>query len=308
MPPASSGHSSFSSGSVDDEEIAKPAKLALIPPDLSQSIDDLGSVESEEDLLTEPTFVFRGSASDLSLLVPDEAELANKPVVSSDIQPEFSLLAMSEGSMEPTSMSASTLRETEDESGTESESTFASCTPDFGDSEALSVTTDDTALDAELTPLPDMQSVFSLSPESEKLTVSTEIVANPAALALEPTQEEDVADSEVLNISEALARLDGDKELLGEMASLFLEEYPRFFSDIREALFRQDLQALTLTAHTIKGSVGNFAASRTAAAALHLERLGRKGSIEQASDAVARLEEELSRLKPALTDLVRLAI
>jgi HPt (histidine-containing phosphotransfer) domain-containing protein len=109
--------------------------------------------------------------------------------------------------------------------------------------------------------------------------------------------------AEPFDLSEALARVDGDHELLAEMAELFLEESPRFTSEIRTALEKNDTQTLTYAAHTLKGSVGNFAAPEAAEAARQLEQMGRKGELAGAGVILAQLEAALGRLQPALEGL-----
>lgn len=111
------------------------------------------------------------------------------------------------------------------------------------------------------------------------------------------------AQPQPFDLTEALARVDGDHELLTEMAELFLEESPRFVKDIRTAVERGDTQTLTYAAHTLKGSVGNFAATEAAEAARQLEQMGRKGDLAGADRELARLEAALARLAPALTEL-----
>jgi HPt (histidine-containing phosphotransfer) domain-containing protein len=108
---------------------------------------------------------------------------------------------------------------------------------------------------------------------------------------------------DAFNVQEALARVDGDRELLGEMAALFLEEYPRFLAQIQEAISKKDSSALSYAAHTLKGSVGNFAANAAFDAAFTLERIGRQGDLTQAPGAFAQLENTLTQLMPALTKL-----
>jgi HPt (histidine-containing phosphotransfer) domain-containing protein len=108
---------------------------------------------------------------------------------------------------------------------------------------------------------------------------------------------------EAVDMREALARVDGDKELLGEMAALFLEEYPRFLAQIQEAIDKKDPSSLSYAAHTLKGSVGNFAASDAFEAAFALERIGRQGDLARASAALVDLEAALSLLTPVLGKL-----
>ena len=112
-----------------------------------------------------------------------------------------------------------------------------------------------------------------------------------------------VTRKEAVDMREALARVDGDKELLGEMAALFLEEYPRFLAQIQEAIDKKDPSSLSYAAHTLKGSVGNFAASDAFEAAFALERIGRQGDLARASAALVDLEAALSLLTPVLGKL-----
>ncbi|MEW6298511.1 MAG: Hpt domain-containing protein [Thermodesulfobacteriota bacterium] len=107
----------------------------------------------------------------------------------------------------------------------------------------------------------------------------------------------------VLNLEEALARVDGDHQLLGELAALFLDEYPHMLAAIRAALARRDAKALQHAAHTLKGSVGNFGATAVFEAAFALEQMGRHGDFSGADAVCSRLEAELARLQPALATL-----
>ena len=105
------------------------------------------------------------------------------------------------------------------------------------------------------------------------------------------------------DLQAALDRVEGDRDLLGEMATIFLEEYPRFVQQMRQAIADNDSATLCHAAHTLRGSVGNFVATDAAAAALVLENLGREGRLAQASVALAQLEAVLARLTPALSKL-----
>ncbi|MBI4517041.1 MAG: Hpt domain-containing protein [Deltaproteobacteria bacterium] len=112
----------------------------------------------------------------------------------------------------------------------------------------------------------------------------------------------DAADS-ILDQDTMLARLEGDVELLREIAALFLEDYPERLAALHAAIAGGDAQALELAAHSLKGSLGNFAAERAVAAALRLELIGRGGNLARAGEACAELEKELARLTPLLEHL-----
>jgi PAS domain S-box-containing protein len=111
--------------------------------------------------------------------------------------------------------------------------------------------------------------------------------------------------SEVIDWEAAVKHFEGDIELMKEIADMFLEESPILMGTMREALSRCDSIALERAAHTVKGSVGNFAAKPAFQAAQRVEQIGRDGNMSEAEEAYKALEDELERLRPALTALGR---
>jgi PAS domain S-box-containing protein len=115
----------------------------------------------------------------------------------------------------------------------------------------------------------------------------------------EATREDDVIDRVAL-----LAGVDGNRRLLRELVRLFLADCPQRLAEIKEAVRRGDSGALRIEAHTLKGSVGNFAAKHAFAAAQRLEIMGRDGDLAEAGDARMALELELARLTEGLRKLL----
>ena len=109
------------------------------------------------------------------------------------------------------------------------------------------------------------------------------------------------------NLSEALLHIDGDAEMLQEIAEIFLSECPSLLEIIQLAIDSNDAEALIGGARTLKVSVSNFVAAEAFEAAATLEKIGRQGNLEHAPQAVTRLEQALARLRPALSDLKQLA-
>jgi PAS domain S-box-containing protein len=105
--------------------------------------------------------------------------------------------------------------------------------------------------------------------------------------------------------SRALIHVGGDEDLLRELASVFLADFPRRMGDIREAVARGDAPKLKLAAHTLKGAVSNFAAAAAWHAAQRLEVMGQQGNLAGAEEALTALEQEMQRLQPVLTALRR---
>jgi PAS domain S-box-containing protein len=127
------------------------------------------------------------------------------------------------------------------------------------------------------------------------------LVLGSGAADAEPVEQ--TSAGEMLDTAAVLARVDGDLELLQYIVELFLEELPKLMGEIRDAVARHDSEALERAAHTLKGSVGNFHANAVVGAAQHLETIAREGDLSGAREALAVLEHETERLKPALITL-----
>ena len=98
----------------------------------------------------------------------------------------------------------------------------------------------------------------------------------------------------------ALDRLQGDRELLEELVGVIRQEAPSLLAAVREAVERNDAPALKLSAHTLKGSLGNFAAAAAVEAAKRLELMAKQGDLSDAPQALAALERELDRFLPEM--------
>ncbi|MBL8176340.1 MAG: Hpt domain-containing protein [Bryobacterales bacterium] len=109
----------------------------------------------------------------------------------------------------------------------------------------------------------------------------------------------------VLDRAVALERVGGDSELLQEMAQLFLDEYPSQLDAVRVAVLARDAKALERSAHSLKGSVGNFGAAAAQDAALRLEMIGRRGELQDVEQEFRNLEAALSALQPEMESLAQ---
>ena len=98
----------------------------------------------------------------------------------------------------------------------------------------------------------------------------------------------------------ALARLEGDLELLAEVAESFREEAPDLLSEIRRSIAQQDPDGLERSAHTLKGAVGNFSAAPAFEGALGLEMMGKRQEMDGAEAAFDDLEQNVASLRDAL--------
>ncbi len=109
----------------------------------------------------------------------------------------------------------------------------------------------------------------------------------------------------VFDLSEALARVDGDQELFVTLAELFLQESPKEFAAVRAALSGHDSAGLASAAHKLKGSVIQFCAPRLFESVKHLEALGRQENLAAASSVCAAVDTQLAELHDALRQVMK---
>jgi PAS domain S-box-containing protein len=136
----------------------------------------------------------------------------------------------------------------------------------------------------------------------EELERAINQVMGPPSSAKMSVSEARQADG-VIDHATLLAGVDGNRRVLRELVRFFLADFPRHLAEIKEAIRRGDAGALGRAAHTLKGSVGNFAAKNAFAAAQRLEIMGRDVDLENAGKAFKTLESELVLLSQELRKL-----
>jgi two-component system sensor histidine kinase/response regulator len=111
--------------------------------------------------------------------------------------------------------------------------------------------------------------------------------------------------AEVLDVAAALERVEGDRELLEELARLFADECPKALGEIRQAWESGDAHLLERLAHTMKGSSASLGANKVSEAAFELEQQARSGGIANAGGMIQTLEKQVERVLPEFESLLR---
>jgi CheY-like chemotaxis protein len=106
------------------------------------------------------------------------------------------------------------------------------------------------------------------------------------------------------NSKQALARVDGDLDLLRKITSVFLDEYPKTLEHLRAAMKQADQQAMREAIHMLQGELAYFALDPALAKLQKLRELVHVGDLVPAALSLQKLEEELDRLRPSLLDLI----
>jgi HPt (histidine-containing phosphotransfer) domain-containing protein len=97
-----------------------------------------------------------------------------------------------------------------------------------------------------------------------------------------------------------LRQVDGDRELAGELVSIFLEDEPAMRAELQDAMRAESADSLAHVAHAYKGSAAAVGGVLAAEAASALEAAGRAGRVSvwfewrRFEDLANRLVEELS--------------
>jgi PAS domain S-box-containing protein len=117
-----------------------------------------------------------------------------------------------------------------------------------------------------------------------------------------PAQSATMPVENVLDLAGALARVEGNRDLLAKIARMFLELYPKLLEDSHEAVARADRELLARAARTIASSARQLGAGRVRSAAKKLEELGRQGDLAQARHALQALDTEIHLVQCVISD------
>jgi two-component system, sensor histidine kinase and response regulator len=101
--------------------------------------------------------------------------------------------------------------------------------------------------------------------------------------------------SDAIDFEKVLTRLEGDRELLGELAQVFKTDCVRIIEGMRQAIAQNSPSDLEQFAHTLKGSSASLGALGVSQTAAQLERLARGGSVEGANGQFEVLQTEIER-------------
>ncbi len=95
---------------------------------------------------------------------------------------------------------------------------------------------------------------------------------------------------------QALERLGGNHDLLGELIVLFETEGPKIMAEAHTALASHDAKSLERAAHSLRGAAGFFFAEEVVAIARELELESKKNDLSRAAIIVGQLSDRMLRL------------
>lgn len=103
----------------------------------------------------------------------------------------------------------------------------------------------------------------------------------------------------------ALAHVDGDLQLLSDLASIFVQDYPNLLDEARNSILNNDYAGLERAAHTMKGRFAFFGVGKMRDRMLVLELMGRNQDLTGAMQALTGIEADMKAILPEFESLIR---
>ena len=126
------------------------------------------------------------------------------------------------------------------------------------------------------------------------------IAKQDSSLLYEATNSDKEPVQNIFDKASLLDRLMGDKELANEILAGFLEDVPRKFSALKEAIEKRDASSVIREAHTLKGASADVGGKALLETTLEIEKAGEAGDLETVKACMPELETQFERLKEAM--------
>lgn len=108
-------------------------------------------------------------------------------------------------------------------------------------------------------------------------------------------------EEEIFDYSQALAQLGDDKTLFGELAAIFLEEFPALRAALASAIEQQDAEAIRRSAHRLKGECLHFVCLPLESKLGHIEQAAAAGNLSEIAEQYHGLDALCQRLQIAIS-------
>jgi HPt (histidine-containing phosphotransfer) domain-containing protein len=103
-----------------------------------------------------------------------------------------------------------------------------------------------------------------------------------------------------VDMTELLARVDNDHELLIELLTLFQEDFPRLRDALHVAVDTGNPNQVEKAAHTLKGMLANLSMKQADQLAARVELAARAGDVQEIQKATADFDREVTGLLAAV--------
>ena len=103
--------------------------------------------------------------------------------------------------------------------------------------------------------------------------------------------------TEIIDLKDALERVQDDKELLLELFDIFTEDFVGKYAALKEACAKGDCASFQMLAHGLKGATGNISARRMHENCIELDQKGKSCDISGMGPNVDLLGRQFEEFK-----------
>ena len=110
------------------------------------------------------------------------------------------------------------------------------------------------------------------------------------------------AEDKIIDLEDALQRVDGDRELYLELIEIFFSDYENNLAALKEHLKVGDVKKFKEVIHMMKGVLGNISAKRAYHQAAKMDAQVKGGSLAGMENEIPKLEKNVAEFKVAVAE------
>ena len=103
--------------------------------------------------------------------------------------------------------------------------------------------------------------------------------------------------TEIIDLKDALERVQDDKELLLELFDIFIEDFGIKYPALQEASRKGDCAAFQMLSHGLKGATGNISAKRMHENCVEMDKMGKACDLSGSAQKVELLGQQFEEFK-----------
>ena len=103
--------------------------------------------------------------------------------------------------------------------------------------------------------------------------------------------------TEIIDLKDALERVQDDKELLLELFDIFIEDFGIKYPTFQAASQKGDCAAFQMLAHGLKGATGNISAKRMHENCVELDKMGKSCDLSGSKEKLDLLGQQFEEFK-----------
>jgi len=115
-------------------------------------------------------------------------------------------------------------------------------------------------------------------------------------------------DTAPIDLPSVMDRIGGDEAFLQELIDIFIEDFIKKYTKLKQAIDQNDFQTIKKIGHSLRGSSGNLSLTGLHLITTEMEHSGKEKNIEQAKNLFIQLNKEFEKLKNYLPSEKRLSI